>query len=406
MQDLAIFKRRNGAGALGESKAAPLLSPLVVTDREGRKRSKIWDISPWLHCSVIGTCLTAGELRRLCIKFGDCQAATASDHELHVRAVRTAGQRDNAAKILHKALDDKHGTVIRRFAKASTATELRALWNEAVEQGDIPGAYWALLTHHASDRELVQDAFGEVHMLSHMVGSSNRSDIARLRQLEVALEDRDAKIIRQQARLRMAADEKVRLTESVRKLAEESASRLSSVPVVQKDADAEVLRRKLLQEQSRSARLSERVLALMQQLRAAEERIATLADREACLSGELAALDRVVGGVAAEAGASEALNLGGRRLLYVGGRPGQVAQLKALVRRRGGELMAHDGGLEDSTSLLPGMISAVEAVYFPVDCISHRAALRVKELCRENAKPFVPLRSASLASFLLALSHS
>src|SRR5262245_35911228 len=268
-----------------------------------------WEISPWLHCSVIGTCLTAGELRRLCIKFGDRQAATASDHELHVRAVKTAGQRDNAAKILHKALDDKHGTVIRRFAKASAASELRVLWNEAVERGDIPGAYWALLTHHASDRELVQDAFGEVHMLSHMVGSSNRSDIARLRQLEVALEDRDAKIIRQQARLRMAADEKVRLTESVRKLAEESASRLSSVPVVQKDADAEVLRRKLLQEQSRSARLSERVLALMQQLRAAEERIATLADREACLSGELAALDRVVGGVAAEAGASEALNL-------------------------------------------------------------------------------------------------
>src|SRR5262245_58734626 len=238
MQDAAKLLKRDGMGVFKEIKAPLLLSPLVITDREGRKRSKIWDISPWLHCSVIGTCLTAGELRRLCIKFGDPEAATASDHELHVRAVKTAGQRDQSARILNKALDDKHESFIKRFAKVATTPELRVLWNQALERGEIPGAYWALLTHHASDRELVQDAFGEVHMLSHMVGSSNRSDIARLRQLEVALEDRDAKIIRQQARLRMAADEKVRLTESVRKLAEESASRLSSVPVVQKDADA------------------------------------------------------------------------------------------------------------------------------------------------------------------------
>ena len=67
--------------------------------------------------------------------------------------------------------------------------------------------------------------------------------------------------------------------------------------------------------------------------------------------------------------------------------------------------MSHDGGLEDSTSLLPGMISTADAVYFPVDCISHRAALRVKELCRESGKPFVPLRSASLASFLVATAR-
>jgi hypothetical protein len=76
-----------------------------------------------------------------------------------------------------------------------------------------------------------------------------------------------------------------------------------------------------------------------------------------------------------------------------------------MLRQRGGELMAHDGGIEDSTSLLPGMISQVDTVYFPVDCISHRAALRVKELCRDSDKPFVPLRTASLASFLVALSR-
>src|SRR5262245_11155988 len=273
MQDLAIFRRRNGAGPLREIKIAPLLSPLVVTDREGKRRSKIWDISPWLHCSVIGTCLTAGELRRLCIKFGDPEAATASNHELHVRAVKTAGQRDSPAKILNKALDDKHETVIKRFAKVSTTADLRASWNQALEQGEIPGAYWALLTHHASDRNLVQDAFGEVHMLSHMVGSSNRSDIARLRRLEANLEERDGKIARQQSRLKAAAIERIRLGEALRKLGEQLASRDRQKPATAPDCETEALRRKLFQEQSRSAHLSGRVAALEQELRAAEEQV-------------------------------------------------------------------------------------------------------------------------------------
>ena len=37
---------------------------------------------------------------------------------------------------------------------------------EAFEQGNIPGGYWAVLTHPATDRPLVEDAFGQVHMLS------------------------------------------------------------------------------------------------------------------------------------------------------------------------------------------------------------------------------------------------
>src|SRR5262249_9818414 len=148
--------------------------------------------------------------------------------------------------------------------------------------------------------------------------------------------------------------------------------------------------------------LCKRVSALQQELRGAQEQIAKLTDRETYLTAELAALERESASVSADVSVVEPSGFKGRKLLYVGGRPRPVAQLKIILRRHGGELMSHDGGLEDSTSLLGGMITAVEAVYFPVDCISHRAALRVKQLCRENGKPFVPLRSASLASFLVA----
>lgn len=65
--------------------------------------------------------------------------------------------------------------------------------------------------------------------------------------------------------------------------------------------------------------------------------------------------------------------------------------------------MDHDGGIEDKAGLLPGLISQADVVYFPVDCISHRAAEQVKRVCRQLGKPFAPLRSASLASFIAAL---
>ena len=51
-----------------------------------------------------------------------------------------------------------------------------------------------------------------------------------------------------------------------------------------------------------------------------------------------------------------------------------------------------------------GLVARAQAAFFPVDCISHTAAGLVKKVCREAGKPFVPLRSASLASFLAALA--
>jgi hypothetical protein len=56
------------------------------------QRRKTWEISSNFHCSIIGTCLTAAELRQFFAKLGETDARTASDHALHSRGVRAAGQ--------------------------------------------------------------------------------------------------------------------------------------------------------------------------------------------------------------------------------------------------------------------------------------------------------------------------
>jgi len=90
-------------------------------------------------------------------------------------------------------------------------------------------------------------------------------------------------------------------------------------------------------------------------------------------------------------------------LLYVGGRPNQVVPIRDLIERRGGTLLHHDGGVENHPTLLPGLTSRADMVFFPVDCISHDAAQAVKALCRQAGKRFVPLRSASITSLAVAL---
>ncbi|MCM3250500.1 hypothetical protein M3563_19420, partial [Bacillus amyloliquefaciens] len=76
-----------------------------------------------------------------------------------------------------------------------------ARWKDALASGDIPPAYWALMTHPRATMAVRQVAFGDVHMLSHLVGAANRADIRRLVALEREYAELHAKLERQQARL-------------------------------------------------------------------------------------------------------------------------------------------------------------------------------------------------------------
>jgi len=174
---------RIGLGA-GE---AELREMLAAQPPKPPQRRKLWDLPPHLHCSIIGTCLGLGELRAVARRLARHVAedlGEASDHTLHVTVVRLARHRDVAGKLLHKCLDARHAGAVRRFAEARDAVTLEAFWARAAKEGDVPGAYWAALTHPFSDDRLLNRMVGEVHMLSHLVGASNRADLRRLHELE------------------------------------------------------------------------------------------------------------------------------------------------------------------------------------------------------------------------------
>ncbi len=371
------------------------------------RRTRIWEFSTNLHCSIVGTCLSTGELRQFLKKLG-VATPDSTDHELHGAAVSLAARHDKAAKLLHKALDERHRVTINQFAKATTEAAVRSLWRESVKRGEIPGAYWAALTHPATTQALIRDAFGEVHMLSHLVGAANRADIRRLCELEADNTELRARVEHQQVALRdavMIRDARIQelrnaLTQRI--AAEPCAAIEDSAVLHQLVADLE---RRLTVETRRSAALAEKLAAATAAV--AEERSGRLkAEREAeALRREH---DAIAACVLARAADDDALRpsdtrLDGMTVLYVGGRPNQVAHLRAAADQSGAAFLHHDGGIEHHLNLLGGLTSQADLVMFPVDCISHHAAHVVKQLCRQAGKRFIPLRSASATSFMAAL---
>ena len=71
-----------------------------------------------------------------------------------------------------------------------------------------------------------------------------------------------------------------------------------------------------------------------------------------------------------------------RCLLYVGGHCSLVPHLRRHAETRRLELLHHDGGEEHSLHVLEGLVGRAEAVFCPIDCVSHQACLAAKQLCR------------------------
>lgn len=428
---LASFKCWDGDAQVAEAglgfrlPASPAAPPTVHSraqperpaeaPTEARKRVRLVDMDQYLHCSILGTCLSTAELRKLMSRF--IHVDKVSDVDIHHEAVSAAGEGGALTKSLQKALDQRHAVAVQHFAAARTPEALAALWDQALAKSEIPGAYWAVLTHRDLTRELLQKVFGDVHMLSHLVGAANRADIRRL----VAIERENADLVerfdKQQQRRQALVAERNEAVDEARglRLANESSKEQLARAMADSAADISVA--------SQAAEAS--ALAVQTQRRERAEQAAAASELQVRqLSAELELLRRQADELARELGAAEtqlrelsaedptastagALQqaLRGVRVMYVGGRPSSTPAIRDVVERNGGEIKRHDGGFEDRKGLLAASVSWAHVVVFPVDCIDHDSALNLKQLCLKHGVPFIPLRTASVASFVAAIGQ-
>jgi hypothetical protein len=372
------------------------------------RRAKLSELDSHLHCSIIGTCLSTGELRRMIPKFTELDRYHASDLEIHHAAVELAIQGGAAAKALHKALDERYSGAIRRFDAARDADALMALWNDALKSGDVPPAYWALMTHPHASIEVRQSAFGELHMLSHLVGAANRADIRRLVALEKENAELRDKLERQQTRVQEMSAER---DASHRQLSDQALQLDRKPDATTAELEAELQRlaekvedgeRRLALHTSRREAAEQRVLQEEEQTRALRNKLGEAQALLKVLQAECAALERATLDSADQPDARRRAFewVSGKRIVYVGGRPNSNAMLRSLVEAAGGALTVHDGGIEDRKGLLAAALPNADVVLFPVDCIDHDSMNMLKRVCERHNVEYAPLRTASVASFI------
>ena len=364
------------------------------------RRRRIWEIRDRWQCSVIGTCLTLDELRPLARKFG-YRAATGkdTDYDLHARFVHEASRATPAARCLTKLLDRKYAPTIRRYARLR-GEELEAAWARDSGAGKIAGPYWAVLTHPERDDALALRAYGEVHMFSHIAGGSLQADLAAQRRMAreiTALKERlDRDNRRHHERVRTGERTIAALRAEISTLRGRLAGALPAPGPAPLDGAAADVRVREIEG------LQRRLAAVLEDNRRLTRRGEKLSSRAAALQAEVRALEQALGSESPGVD-DRPMDLGGRRILYVGGRARHVCRLRSLVADWNGDLVHHDGGLEKSLDLLARAVTRADAVVFPTDCVSHRAALKVKRLCHQAMKPYVPLRTSGVASFVTGL---
>ena len=378
----------------------------AITRRASGQRLRTWELENGCQCAIIGTCLTLSELRSLARKLALVFPDTLPvDYQIHGYFVKIAEGSDRPSRLLNKLLDRRHANSIRQLRHVKMPEELESYWVEALKKGNIPGPYWAINSHPATTKHLADRMFADVHMLSHIVGASNRADIERLIELEANLEKLEKLHVKKTThyRERLATKnkelEQVKTELSIAKnatstlwptepkgsacLPSENLTRLESALRLTTEENA--LQTKLLSEAQRE---QENMQLLIQKLQEENEALSSVFDEVQAAKGKTSHVD-----------------LSGKRVLYVGGKPQALQRLRSLIENWNGEFIHHDGGIEKSLNELGSAVRKADAVVFPTDCISHSAVDKIKQTCKRMMKPYIPLRTSGTGSLAAGVTQ-
>lgn len=380
----------------------------------GRRR-RIWEVAGGYQCSILGTCLSMQRTRKLVDKYGTDKVSRMSDYEVHCAAVDLARKPGVGAKAFDKALQKAHAAALGRYETAQSKDALEALWREDVAEGQISGPYFALMTHPLLEPELLCEAFGVVHMLSHLMGTGNRN---KLEQAESALERsraleqelRDEKKARREERKTWKAKQtelERALAEAERRIAQNERALAAHDPArLEEHAEAREAAERALAKSER--RLEHALSALEAARRETEDARSEAARARRDAERPTETVPQPAAEPAPVAAGDSSCPLESDPLpclanepvvLYVGGERGMLPHLRKLARQARCRLIHHDGGREDRLGGLPRLCSKADAILCPVDRVGHVAVDHVKRACANDAKTFVPLRRASVDAF-------
>lgn len=357
-------------------------------------RLMLWDFVDNAHCAVVGTCLRHEDLVAIARRLRLNIPKGMKDYDVHGYFVKATASDTREARAIHKLLDDRFRGALRKFARAKTDDEQIELWSQMRDAGQVAAAFYALMTSRDVSLKVRSQIFGEVHMLSHLMGGSRRDQSREVAALKAQLSSE------QQARRRIERSTKTSLDERDRRIAalEKDIVQLRAPQVNTSQHQTAVRKR------ASSSKMERALATARERARLAEQSCETLTARLATMRERVAQRDVRSASGDDPKQAEMAPSVAGTRILYVGGMDQHVQRIRGYAEEVGIDLVYHDGGIEHSVARIDQVLPSVDCVLCPINCVSHDACQRAKTGCKKHGKPFLPLRSAGRKTFERAVN--
>lgn len=407
------------------------------------RRKKLWELPVETYCTVLGTCFTVSRLRQLIVRkyrqqnkgghstLGD--VSQYSDYDLHVDACHVSRSRNPLAMDLHKDMDTRYAAEINRCKKLTQTEELLGVWKQALQQRDVAGYIWALLTHPDNTTVLTDQVCKDMHMLQHHMQPQMAYDRDKVEAKMGVLEQENAALSRAladaQRRATANAQKHQRTTERLRselvRLRGQAMHKDSLIAFMEEDLrqlqseagqEGGVMSR-LEKSLVRERALEQRLKTLKRNMKNAEKRVQKLEfalQNQVLLQQTQERVERSMPQGQAqmrtqktiEAAESPVLFSPGSKVLCVGGKSKKVPEYKVILERSGADFLHHDGGLENNQSQLETALAASDVVICQTGCISHNAYWRVKNHCKRTGKQCIYVDNPSTSSLLANLQKA
>jgi hypothetical protein len=362
------------------------------------KKLAIWNVPSHQLCTLIGYCIDAPYIRKLRKRFptitADIQGET--DYELHAFCVNACLDKNLLSTHLNKYLNRSYQTIVSALRQHKTDEAVEAFWRSTDLNDDrqIAGFCWALLTSQYASPMIKQKLYGEIHMLSHISGQGLRTEQKKLTIENCRLLQEQPKqaraLLRQQARY----ENQQEITKSLENKIIDLKQRL--LVKDEKTSDRSDSQANELFKNYEKTIWSQhlQMVKLQEKLKLQEHQYDEL--KASQLNNTKLEINTTNSGTKVIPFNSD---LCGKSILYVGGFSRHKDRFKQLIESINGQFLYHDGGMQQSNHLLNMMVKKADAVFCPIDCISHGAVGRIKSLTKTECKDCIFLRSPSLTSF-------
>jgi hypothetical protein len=296
------------------------------------------------------------------------------------------------------------------------AKSLRDEWKSVLNSGDLVGTFWAIVTHPETNFDMRRDIYGDIHMLSHLSGASNRVDLKRLNQIERELIQFTREVSFEQTKNYRLKNENLQLKKTINDLENAASDLKQQLSALQADnmmlvqlQNTKKYQTLNLQLEKLNRQINVQAREINNEQKNREESdylVVQLKKQQLTNTSEISIYKEEVIYLQSLLNQQKKndycqfkkKNLCGQCILYVGGRKNLVPYYRELIEENAGVFLHHDGGQEKNTQDLSHLLSRADIVLFPSDCISHDAYWKIKRSCKKQHKPYEYLNSPGLCS--------